>query len=153
VLRGPGRRRQNPAYTAWSKASTTFTARRDKLLQKLLTPPQHDRWIEIEWQKKADEEGPSVLLEKGVVEYLSLSDAQQRQIQTIAAETKQQVETEEKNRHFVEAMKKPAANLPKALAVLKPHQKQQWGDLLGKPYRDQRSQLIHSVSPPAEKPN
>jgi hypothetical protein len=131
------------------EASATFAARRDTLLQKVLTPLQYDRWIEIEWQRAAEEGGPTVFLERSVIEYLSLSGAQQREIQGVVDETKRQVEKERKERHFFEATKIPAANLPKALAVLTPHQRQRWADLLGKPYHDRLSQLRNPASPPA----
>jgi hypothetical protein len=132
------------------EASATFDARRDTLLEKVLTRPQYDRWRQIEWQRAAGEIGPAVLLDKGAVEYLTLSDAQQREIQAIADATQRQVETERNERRFLEAMKTPSADLDKALAILTQQQRQLWADLLGKPYRDRMSRLRTQTSLPAD---
>ncbi len=127
------------------EASAAFDARRDILLNKILTRRQYNRWIQIEWQRTAEQGGPAVLLEKSVIEYLTLSDAQQREIQTIADETKRQVEAERKERYFWEATKISAANLRKALTVLTLHQRRRWTNLLGQPYLGQFSRLGDTV--------
>jgi hypothetical protein len=113
-----------------------------------LARQQYDRWIEIEWQRAADRDGPAVFLEQAVVDYLTLSDGQQRQIQAIADETKRQVEYEEKERRFYPATKIPRANLFRALAVLTSRQKQLWAGFLGKPYHDRMGRLRNSAPAP-----
>jgi hypothetical protein len=130
------------------EASATFDERRDALLQKILTRQQYDRWIEIEWQRAADRDGPAVFLEQAVVDYLKLSTDSKRQIQAIADETKRQVENEEKERRFYAATKIPRANLGQALTVLTSHQKQLWAALLGKPYHDRKWRLMNSTPAP-----
>jgi hypothetical protein len=136
---------QSPIMIKVYEANAAFDARLRPLLEEVLSPEQHSRWGEIQWQRTAERTGPAVLLEKSVIEYLALSETQQREIQRISDEATHQFEVEQKEGRFSAAMKIPVASLAKALAVLTPRQKRLWASLLGEPFRDLLWQLRDSA--------
>jgi hypothetical protein len=100
------------------------------------------RWVEIQWQKTAIKQGPAVLLDPSVANYLQLSARQRTEIEELAKSAKLEAAEKTKQRHHVEAMRLPAAKLEKALAILSAEQRKQWDDMLGKPFRDKFTRLL-----------
>lgn len=108
-----------------------FQPRVRSLTNRILRAPQLARLHQIEWQEICSLEGAGVLVRSQVVQYLGLTEEQQKSIRALADESGRE------ERWSKQGLRRRDA-LHKAVAQLTFFQRIRWNALIGKPYERYR---------------